>query len=372
MYIERGRMGNEAKMRLIKLDQLTDEMILAKTLYDGRGMLILPAGAELNTHRDQLLNFNIQYLHVEDTISQGVEMSSLFSEETRIEINETVRKFKRIYQHVDDPKKKTFFDLPYSKLAKKITEDIFKRTQRESYIDISELVVNQAYDFAHDLNVGIMCAVMGRVYGMNPDNSYHLCMGGFLHDIGLLALPEALMEKFGSKSMASTDLDMYRQYPIFGYDMLKHNQAINLITKSAVLQHKEHYDGSGFPSHKREDEISLPAKIVAVINTFEKLLFGRDPEYGRMKIYEIIKHILQRSGTMFDPNVVAKFIRHLVIFPNGTVVNLNNGNTGIVVRQNPGKISRPIIRLIDGDFIDNFIELDLKDIDDLNIEDVVV
>ncbi|MCL2398956.1 MAG: hypothetical protein FWC91_04310 [Defluviitaleaceae bacterium] len=359
-------------MRLIKLEQLTDEMVLARTLYDGRGMLILPAGAELNAHKDQLLKFNIHYLYVEDTISKGIAMSNLFSEETKLETHETIQKHKRMYQPVDDYKKKTFFDIPYVKLAKKIAEDIYRQPQKDAYIDISELVVNQIYEFDHNLNVGIMSAVMGRVYGMNNDNIYHLCIGGFLHDIGLLALPKAVMEKFGSTTMELSDLDIYRQYPMIGYDMIKHNQAIGLISKSAVLQHKEHYDGSGFPFHKKEDEITLPAKIVAVANTFEKLLFGRDPEFGPMKIYEIIKYILQKAGTLFDPDVVAKFIRHLVIFPNGTVVNLNNGNMGIVVRQNPGKISRPIVRLIDDDFCDNFIELDLKDIADLQIEDVDV
>ena len=333
-------------MRLVSVENIKDNMILARALYDGRGMLILPAGSSLSAHKEQFANFSIRYLYVEDNYSEGIDMSQLLCEETRLEIHETVRKVKRLYQHVEDSKKKTFFDLPYVKLAKMITEDIV--SQENIQIDVTEFIINRIYEFDHDLNVGILSALIGRAFGMTSDNVYQLCLGGFLHDIGLLALPEAIMEKFGTAPMIASDLSEYRQYPLMGYDMLKHNQVLTLMTKTAVLQHKEWFDGSGFPSHKRADEISLAAKIVAVANTFEKLYFGRDPEQGKMKIHEIVRQILQSAGSAFDPSVIAVFIKHLVIFPNGTMVKLNNGGIGVVEQQNPGQIARPIVRVIVG------------------------
>lgn len=356
-------------MRLVSRDHLTDDMTLARTLYDGRGMMILPAGAELATHKSQLLNFNIQYIYVEDSYSEGIEMSQLLSEESRLEIHETVKRLKRVYQHVEDPKKKTFFDLPYMKLGKMIVEDIASSggSGDEVNIDVTELVINRVYEFDHDLNVGILSALIGRAFGMARDNIYHLAMGGFLHDIGLLALPEEVMGKFGNVTMDPVDMSVYRQYPLMGYDMIKHNGAINLITKSAVLQHKERYDGAGFPGKKQGDAINMSAKIVAVANAFEKLYFGRDPELGRVKIFEIVRHILQSAGTAFDPGVVSVFIKHLIIFPNGTMVRLNDGSVGIVERQNPGQVARPVVRILR----DNGMEtVDLTNVD-LAIEDAV-
>ena len=330
-------------MRLVSVNNLTDEMTLARTLYDGRGMMILPVGAKLSAHKGQISNFNIQYIYVEDSTSEGIEMSQLLTDDTRLEIHDTIKKLKRVYQHVEDPKKKTFFDLPYMKLGKKIAEDISSCT--EVNIDATELVINRVYEFDHDLNVGILSALIGRAFGISRDNIYHMAMGGFLHDIGLLALPVEIMEKFGKDTMDAIDMQTYRQFPLMGYDMVKHNAAIDITTKSAILQHKERYDGSGFPGKKQGEEITLAAKIVAVANAFEKLYFGRDPELGNMKIFDIVRHILQGAGKAFDPAVVSVFIKHLIIFPNGTVVKLNDGSTGIVERQNPGQIARPVVRI---------------------------
>ena len=251
--------------------------------------------------------------------------------------------------------KKTFFDLPYMKLGRKIVKDIFEAG--EVNIDVTELVINRSYEFDHDLNVGILSALIGRTFGMSENNIYHLAMGGFLHDIGLLALPEDIMDKFGKDTMTPNDLMIYHRYPIMGYDMIKHNNVLNVITKSAVLQHKERYDGSGFPSRKSWNEISMAAKIIAVANAFEKLFFGRDPEIGQLKMFEIVKHMLVNAGSAFDPAVVSVFIKHLVIFSNGTMVKLNNGSVALVERQNPGQIARPVVRVLSGG--DKWEEVDL-------------
>lgn len=352
-------------MRLVSICSIADDMTLARTLYDGRGMMILPTGVPLTAHKSQLGNFNIQYVYVEDALSEGIEMSRLLNGETRLEIHETVKRLKRVYKPVDDHKKKTFFDLPYMKLGKLMAEDI--ANQDELSIDVTEFVINRVYDFDHNLNVGILSALIGRAFGMSRDNIYHLAMGGFLHDIGLLALPEDMMSKFGMFPFQSVDLDMYRQYPLIGYDMIKHNQAINLITKSAVLQHKEYYDGSGFPSHKKENEISQSAKIVAVANAFEKLLFGRDPDHGQVKIFDIIRYILQNAGIAFDPAVAAVFVKHLAAFPNGVMVKLNDGSVALVEKQNPGQVARPIVRVIHPDG-KNWERVDLLNQTELMIE----
>jgi|GEM_PF-4892724 len=334
-------------MRLVNIDQVTEEMTLAKPLYDSRGMLILPLGSALMPHREQLTRLNVQHLHVNDRFSEGIEMSHLLSEDTRIEIYETVRKLKQIYKRVEDHKKKTFYDFPYMKLGKKITEDIM--SQGGVNIDITELVMNRIYDHDHELNVGILSALIGRAFGMTSDNVFNMCLGGFLHDIGLLALPEEIMAKFGKTPMDAVDLMTYRQYPMMGFDMVRNNQVLNIMTKSAMLQHKERFDGTGFPGKKQGDEISQAAKIVAVANSFEKHFFGRDPEHGEMNVLEVVKYILKSTGSAYDPAVVQEFVRYLVIFPNGTTVKLSDGSTAVVESQNAGKMVKPVVRVIGAD-----------------------
>lgn len=351
-------------MRLVSIGKVADKMFLARTLYDGRGMMILPVGANLSTHKSQLLNFNIQYLYVTDDLSEGIEMSQLLSEETRIEIHTTIKRLKKVYQPVADHKSKTFFDLPYMKLGKMIADDI--TSQNTVHIDVTELLINRVYEFDHDLNVGIVAALIGRAFGMPRDDIYHLAMGGFLHDLGLLALPDEIMVKFGKNQMDFNEQLVYKQYPLIGYNMIKHNNVLNLITKSSILQHKERYDGTGYPGKKKGDGISMGARIVGLANAFEKLYFSRDPGL-QLKIFDIVRHILKDAGQAFDPAVVSVFIKHLEIFPNGTMVKLNDGRMGLVERQNEGQIARPVVRAISKDGIE---VIDLLKSDNPVIEDI--
>jgi len=319
-------------------------MVLAKSLYDSRGTLILPAGTELKEYKEQIAPFNIHYLLVEDEVSQGIEVPILLSDETRLEVHEAMRRATVFLKPVEDYKKKTFFTLPYTKVAWRIAEDIY--ALNDTRIDVTELAMNKVMPNYHCLNVAILATLIGRLFELPLNALFHLCMGGFLHDIGMLAVPEEVLEKIGTGKMSQTDIHIYRQYPAMGFDMIKHNQALDLITKSAVFQHMERYDGNGFPSHKTGEETTLAAKIMAIADTFDTLHNGlRIDGLKPMKIYEIIEFIQNNSGTAYDPDVVDVFVNNAQVFPNGTMVKLSNGCKGIVVNQNHNLMTRPIVRI---------------------------
>jgi HD-GYP domain-containing protein (c-di-GMP phosphodiesterase class II) len=112
----------------------------------------------------------------------------------------------------------------------------------------------------------------------------------------------------------------------------------------------EHFDGSGWPVHKSGEEITQAGRIVAIANTFDELYNGRGLLFGRkpMKIYEVVEYIQNNAGTLFDPEIADEFVKHAIVFPNGSIVKLSDGRKGIVINQNPNLIARPIIRVTHG------------------------
>jgi HD-GYP domain-containing protein (c-di-GMP phosphodiesterase class II) len=322
-------------------------MVLAKTLYDSRGNVILPAGSLLGPYREQIAKFKIQFLYVHDQLSEGIEAWNIISADTREEIHEAMKKAAKIFQPMDGAYKKTFTNLPYHKLAKKIAEDV--SAQPEVRIDVTELQTNRPYPFEHELNVGIIAALIGRLMGLTSVDLANLCLGGLLHDIGRLTLAQAQLDKIGVSEFTASEWDIFRQYPLMGYNMLKQDNSLALAVKASVLQHMERYDGTGFPTRKKEDGIHQAAKIIAIANAFDELCSGRSITFGKkpMKIYEVVEYIQSNIGTLFDPEIAGMFVKHALLFPNGTIVRLSDGSKGIVINQNEGLTARPIIRLME-------------------------
>jgi response regulator RpfG family c-di-GMP phosphodiesterase len=74
------------------------------------------------------------------------------------------------------------------------------------------------------------------------------------------------------------------------------------------MHHHERFDGTGYPSRLKKNQIPLGARIMAVADAFEAMVYGR-PYRERMNIASAVREIKKKSGTQFDPKVVEAFLR---------------------------------------------------------------
>lgn len=155
----------------------------------------------------------------------------------------------------------------------------------------------------HAANVSEICRTIAEALGLPQAEVKLLRSGGFLHDIGKVAISEEILRK-GREFTDQEEID-YRQHPVVGYRIL------NIFDSTAGLAegvycHHEHWDGTGYPRGLKGDEIPLIARIIAVAGCYEVILNGRD---GPVTHEEALERIRGAAGTILDPALVEVFIK---------------------------------------------------------------
>jgi HD-GYP domain-containing protein (c-di-GMP phosphodiesterase class II) len=146
---------------------------------------------------------------------------------------------------------------------------------------------------------------MGRELGLAADQLDILELGAILHDIGKIAVPEAILAKPARLTPGET-VEM-REHPLTGAHMLK-DMSYLAGAIPAVRHHHEHFDGNGYPDGLAGEAIPLEARIVAVADALDAMTSER--AYREAQPFEAAaQEIIRQSGWQFDPQVVAAFRR---------------------------------------------------------------
>ena len=179
-----------------------------------------------------------------------------------------------------------------------------------------------------------------------------------LENIGYLSLPPEVMEKDGS--LTEEEWQHIRRHPQESATMLAES-GLEAEVITAVTQHHERWDGSGYPEGRKGEEISLFARIIALADTFHALLSKR-PHRPAFKPHEAVEFIVAYSGAMFDPKLAQIFARRVPQYPAGLGVKLSTGEVGIISDPNIGHIARPIVRICveNGEVVEKPFDLDLS------------
>jgi putative nucleotidyltransferase with HDIG domain len=157
----------------------------------------------------------------------------------------------------------------------------------------------------HSKRVTAYTIAMARAMGMSAEKIRVIARGAFLHDIGKMAIPDAILRKPGALNDGETMI--MREHCFRGYQMLK---KIPFLAEAAeiVYAHQEHYDGSGYPRGLKSEEIPLGARLFAVSDTLDAITSDR-PYRAAQSIAAAREEIRRHSGTQFDPQVVEIFLK---------------------------------------------------------------
>jgi cyclic di-GMP phosphodiesterase len=156
----------------------------------------------------------------------------------------------------------------------------------------------------HCKRVTTFTIAIAKTMEIDPELLPQLARAAFLHDIGKMAIPDAILRKPGP--LNGEERLIMRKHCDIGYKMLIR---IPFLRKAAeiVLAHQEYYDGTGYPRGLRGEEIPLGARIFAVADALDAMISDR--VYRRaLSIEHARKEIERCSGTQFDPKVVEVFL----------------------------------------------------------------
>jgi len=182
-------------------------------------------------------------------------------------------------------------------------------TLEKSY-DITLSVLGDALDLTealpdkHSKRVTAFTIAIARALGISQDQIRVISRGAFLHDLGKMAIPDAILGKPGP--LDRDEIAVMREHSLRGYQILR---KIPFLAEAAeiVYCHHENYDGTGYPRHLKGDRIPLGARIVAVANTLDAMTCDR-PYRAACSFGEARAEIQRWSGRQFDPQVARTFL----------------------------------------------------------------
>ncbi|HEY1799670.1 MAG TPA: HD domain-containing phosphohydrolase [Terriglobales bacterium] len=156
----------------------------------------------------------------------------------------------------------------------------------------------------HSKRVTAFTIAVARQMGISTDQIRVIARGAFLHDIGKMAIPDAILRKPGALNPDETLI--MREHCYRGYQMLK---KIPFLAEAAdiVYSHQEKYDGTGYPRGLKGEQIPLGARIFAVADTLDAITSDR-PYRPAQSLTAARKEIEAWSGRQFDPEVVGQFL----------------------------------------------------------------
>jgi putative nucleotidyltransferase with HDIG domain len=156
----------------------------------------------------------------------------------------------------------------------------------------------------HSKRVTAFTIALARGAGVPPQQIRIVARGAFLHDIGKMAIPDAILLK--PSKLQVDEQKVMREHCARGYQMLR---KIPFLQDAAeiVYSHQEHYDGSGYPRGLRGDQIPLGARIFAVADTLDAITSDRP--YRKATSFSAARLEIKRcAGTQFDPKVVEVYL----------------------------------------------------------------
>jgi diguanylate cyclase (GGDEF)-like protein len=157
----------------------------------------------------------------------------------------------------------------------------------------------------HSENVSHIAIKLGRALNFNSQQLEILETTSLVHDIGKIAMDDAIINKISS--LTKNEYEEIKRHPEIGYQILK---LVNNYSGLAeyVLYHHEHWDGSGYPSGIKGEDIPLISRVISIADAYEAMTSKRPFREGYSHA-EALERIRSGAGTLYDPNLVKLFVK---------------------------------------------------------------
>ncbi len=338
-------------MKLIWVSKLKGNEILAMPVLSSSEIVLMSDGTVMKKeYIEKLIELGVESVYVyEDeevakaektlngeTDADEIEQPKVYKiEETKEQSKEIVKSVleRHIYKHNSDLH-------VIADTAEKILDSVL--SEPEVIDNITEIRNISTDMYTHCINVCALSTIMALRLKMNEKQVRNVSMGAILHDIGLryISVPYINID---STDLNDKDELEYKKHTVYGYSSVQEEKWLSDTSKEIILFHHEREDGSGYPFHQNGNHIKPEIKLVSVCDDFDSFISGIGSK--KMKIYEAIEYIKVNTGTIYDATVAEKLLESVALYPVGIEVITNEGETGVVIKQNE-ITDRPILKML--------------------------
>lgn len=329
-------------MRNITLAEVQPGMELARDLLDKDGNLLLEKGIKLTDHYIKRLHlFGLPAIYIIDPLLEDLKDNFLLSEALH---KEALANLATLFQsQVSDimmsARKRDMQFRRMSGTVDQLISEISSRCKNLVNRNICHLGDSIVH---HSLNVCLLSIVIGLGCKLPVPALKELALGALLHDLGKIYMPNHILNKPGALTME--EMLEIRKHATYGHELVRLSDEVSPAAACAVQQHHERYNGSGYSTGLRGEQIHPFGRICAIADVFEAMTADRvyRPALSRK---EVIEKMVSSGYSDFDLRFLQVFLHNIPVYPLGSRVILNTGEQGFVVYNNAKASLRPVIRI---------------------------
>jgi HD-GYP domain-containing protein (c-di-GMP phosphodiesterase class II) len=346
------------RMRLVRIDWIQEGMELARDIPSAAvgAAPLLRRGVRLSPSLGvRLSSLGIRALWIEDDMGEGIIPAMPLPDHIRASTEEAVSACFDAARAVASD----LSELPHSAL-KQIEHAADSLIQAlascpEAALAFDDLASADSYTYSHSMRVATLGLLLGqridRIDGWVDyrgevrhdrmvERMTQLTMGLLVHDIGKLAIPDAILNKPGK--LTPEEWELIKTHPAAGASLLDSDR-VSPLTRAVVRDHHERWDGQGYAAGRAGTDIHQFARIAAVADVYDAITADR-PYQPANPPHVAVKAIREGADTQFDPQIVHHFLRIAMPYPVGYTVTLPDGSSGAVVAVDPEEPDYPVIR----------------------------
>jgi HD-GYP domain-containing protein (c-di-GMP phosphodiesterase class II) len=225
--------------------------------------------------------------------------------------------------------------------ASDITESVVRNPDAASLL--VQLQEKSGESFNRAIHISVLMSIFGRFLQLPRESIDQLGLLGLLQDAGKIKLPASLLAKREPYSPAEAAL--FQTHVDHSAEILSKTPGLPSELAGLASLHHEHFDGSGYPRGLRGVAIALPGMIAGIVDAFDTLV--APPPHGKhMSPSNALNVVYKGRGKQFQPALVEQFIQCVGVYPVGSAVELNTGEVGIVIAQNPLRRLQPRVMVV--------------------------
>ena len=229
--------------------------------------------------------------------------------------------------------------------VEQVVEPVVRSLTRnpDAYFWLESLRSRHHYTYTHAVNCCALAAAFGRHLGFDDEEVKSLATGALLLDIGMGAVPPDMINHEGP--LDEVGRAFVERHVNEGVERLRQSGLDDPIILEMVRNHHEHVDGSGYPDGKMNSNIPLPGRIAGLVDAYDAMTSERPYRPALSRADALQQLVKQRDGKR-DAGLVEQFVRCMGVYPVGTLVELNTGEVGVVMSQNPSQRLRPRVMML--------------------------